>query len=330
MKRIVVFILISVLIASLAFAFVGCDNGKGITVYVPDGAPALGISYLMKECQEIDGVKITYVKTDGAAGIKSAVMGGQADVAIMPTNMAATLYNGGIGIRVVGTNSYGVLYMVSNQTDVTLESLKGKVVHTVGQGGTPDAVLKTILDANDIEYVPSSVAVPGKVALRFYGEAKEIVQGGMADGSVQYAIFGEPAISAAVAKNNSYSVVLDLQEEWNKVMDSTEGYPQTSLVVKASLIKSSESLVAKIARLTSDCAEALKTDAATYVKFLKDNGYTAVLPGVARANIRPAFGAQAKADIEAYLTVLLARKPELIGNKLPDEGFYYTLPEPEE
>ena len=329
MKKVVVLFLILTLIGTLAFAFTACEDNdeptiESIKVYVPEGAPALGMAYLMKECPEIDGVKVTYEIVDGASGIKSAVMNGDADVAIMPTNMAATVYNGGVDIRVVGTNSYGLLYMISNQSNVTPESLKGKVVHTIGQGGTPEAVLKKVFAANNIEYVESDVEVEGKVALKFYKEGKEIIQGGIANGSIQYAVLGEPAVSTAIVKNNSYSVAIDLQEAWNAATDSENGYPQTSLVVKASLLDAAESLVVKVAQLTLDGSRALKADAAPYVEFLKEKGVTVPLAGVARANISPAFDAQAKSDIETYLTILLNFEPKLIGGKLPDEKFFYS------
>ena len=330
MKKIVVILLVFALIATCVFAFTGCkDNGTlaptvtSITVCIPDGAPALGMSYLMKEYPEIDGVKVNYVMKVGAEDIKAAVMNGDADVAIMPTNLAATLYNGGIDINVVGTSSYGVLYMLSDQSNVTLESLKGKVVHTVGQGGTPEAVLKKILDANDIDFVESDDAVEGKVALKFYADGQAII-GGIKNGTIQYAVLGEPAVSTVTSKFSSYSVVLDLQQLWNDATDSDAGYPQTSLVVKSSLIKDAESLVVKIAQLTLEGSNALKTNAAPYVDYLTEQGYTVALAGVSRANILPKFAAEARSDIETYLTVLLNFKPQLIGGKLPDEDFYYT------
>jgi len=326
MKKVLIVVLTIAMIFSLFISFSACGKKlDSIVVAVPDGAPALGMSYLMKEYPtEIDGVKVTYKIVDGTTGIRAAVSSGEADFAIMPTNMAATLYNGGLDIRVAGTNCYGLLYMISNQEgEFSLDSLKGQVLHTIGQGGTPEAVLKMILDANQIEYVESKEAVAGKVALRFYGDGKEIIAS-LPTGNIQYAILGEPAVSNAIQKVNTFSVVYDLQEGWMLATGTDTGYPQTSLIVKGSLAKSEEALVTTIAKLTLQGSNALKEDASPYVAFLKEKGVTVNANGVDRANIDPTFGGQAKKDISAYLTILNSFKPALIGGKMPDDNFYYN------
>lgn len=335
-------LILSVLTISV-FSFAACSEKKvviedsgtitdSITVAVPDGGPALGMSYLMKNCATISNTKVTYKIVDGAAGIKSAVMSGEADVAIMPTNMAAILYNQGIEIQVVGTNSYGLLYMLSNTVsanDFTLDVLKGEVLNTVGQGGTPEIVLKKVLEGAGIEYVESNEPVEGKVAIKYHTEGNTII-GGLKQGTIHFAVLGEPAVSTALQKvGGNLAIVCDLQTKWKEAANTASSYPQTSLVAKKSLIESDPLLIRMIAQYTADCAFALAEDAAPYIAELKAR--EATVPdafegdGVARTNIKPAFGSTAKADIEAYLTILKDFKPQLIGGKLPDEGFYYNL-----
>ena len=331
-KLLLVTILIISLCAFSAFSFFGCSKGvESITIAVPDGGPALGMSYLMKEFPtEIDGVAVTYKIVDGANGIKAAVSSGEADVAIMPTNMAAILYNGGLDIKLVGTNSYGLLYLLSDETTseaFTLASLKGQVLNTLGKGGTPEIVLKKVLESAEIEYVESDVAVEGKVALKFHDEGKTIIAG-LKQGKIHYAILGEPAVSTAIAQvGGSLSIVCDMQEAWKIATNTNASYPQTSLVAKASLIQSDKKLVQKIAKLTFEGSVKLMKDAAPYIAELQAREATvpAVFgaAGVARTNITPEFGSKAKADVEAYFTILKAFKAPLIGGNLPDDDFYY-------
>ena len=103
----------------------------------------------------------------------------------------------------------------------------------------------------------------------------------------------------------------------------------TILYANKSLIESDPVLVKLIAQYTFDCATELKKDASPYIAELKEREATVPdtfgAEGVARTNIKPAFGATAKSDIEAYLTILQSFKPALIGGKLPDEGFYYSV-----
>ena len=333
MKKIFVWALAIVIFAVGAVSFVGCGKTtESIVIAVPDGGPALGMSYLMKNYpEEINGVKVTYKIVEGSNGIKAAVSSGEADVALMPTNMAAILYNGGLDIKLIGTNSYGLLYLLSDaQTEETfsLSDLRGKVLHTLGAGGTPEIVLKKILDSASVEYVESDIAVEGKVALKFHSDGKTIIAG-LKQGTIHYAILGDPAVSTAIVQvGGSLAIVCDLQEEWKAATDTDQSYPQTALVAKGSLVKSDKKLLRKIAQLTYEGSVALRNDAAPYIDELKAREAT-VPPtfgaaGVERTNILPAFGDEAKTDVVAYFTILKAFKAPLIGGDLPDDGFYYV------
>ena len=335
MKKFLIILLVLSLCAMTVFSFASCSKKTTtdeIVVAVPDGGPALGMSYLMKNYSTISKTKVTYKIVDGAAGIKSAVMSGEADVAIMPTNMAAILYNQGIEIQVVGTNSYGLLYMLSNTVapdNFTLDALKGQVLHTVGQGGTPEIVLKKVLEGAGVEYEESDTAIAGKVAIKFHAEGTTII-GGLKQGNIHFAVLGEPAVSTALQKvGGNLAIVCDLQEKWKTAANTDASYPQTALVAKKSLIESDPYLIKLIAQYTVDCAKALAEDAAPYIAELKEREATVPdtfgAEGVARTNIKPAFGATAKADIEAYFNILKTFKAPLIGGKLPDDGFYYSV-----
>ncbi len=336
MRKILVLLLVFVLTATLAVSFSGCSHVDSVTVYVPDGGPALGMAYLMKEFQEIEGVKIVYAPlVKGAGEIATAVSNGDADVAILPTNLAAKLYNAGKEIVLVGTNSHGLLYLLStvaSEEGFTLDALKGEVLHLTGESNTPEAVVRKILDSAGIEYEKSDTPIAGKVALKFYPDGSGIVPG-LVSGSIRFAILGEPAVSnvmqkAAAANKAQVKIVGDLQAMWMTATDTTESYPQTSLIVKKSLLKSDKKLVKKIAKLTIDGSVALLNDATPYLAYLIEEMESTQVPatlkqeGVVRANIDPSFGATAKASIEAYFNILLDFDKELIGGKLPDKNFY--------
>lgn len=336
MRKFSVLLLVFVLTATLAVFFSGCSHVDSVTVYVPDGGPALGMAYLMKEFQEIEGVKIEYAPpVKGAGDIAAAVANGDADVAILPTNLAAKLYNEGKEIVLVGTNSHGLLYLLStvaSEEDFSLDALKGEVLHLTGESNTPEAVVRKILDSAGIEYAKSDAPIEGKVALKFYADGSGIVPG-LVSGSIRYAILGEPAVSnvmqkAAAAKKAEVKIAGDLQALWMAATNTTESYPQTSLVVKKSLWKSDKKLVKKIAKLTIDGSAALLEDATPYLTYLIEEMGSTQVPaalkqeGVIRANIDPTFGSKAKTAIEAYFNILLDFDETLIGGKLPDKDFY--------
>ena len=209
-----------------------------------------------------------------------------------------------------------------------LSTLKGCVLHMVGQGGTPEIVLKKVLDEANIEYVDGSdEPVEGKVAIVYHEEGSEVI-GALKAGTIQFAILGEPAVSTALQKvGENLIIAADLQQEWKIATKTDVGYPQTGLVAKSSLIESDPELVKTIAKLTVDNALCLKTDAASLIACLKEKGATVPeafsAEGVARTNIDPTFSTKARTDLVSYFNTLYDFKPAMIGGKLPDNGFYY-------
>lgn len=125
-----------------------------VSVYAPDGAPALGIANLLAE--DADGVNYEIVD---ANTIQTYVAGAnpKADLCVLPVNLAVKILGSGQNYKLVGTLTRGNLYMLSNgNTQITsenLSSLKGKTVGVVNLPAVPGLTFKLILKNNGIEYV---------------------------------------------------------------------------------------------------------------------------------------------------------------------------------
>ncbi len=94
---------------------------------------------------------------------------GELDMAAIPANLAATLYqktNG--GIQAVAVNTLGVLYVVEQGDTVhSMADLKGRTILSTGKGTTPEYVLRYLLTANGLD--------PDKdVDIEYYSEATEV------------------------------------------------------------------------------------------------------------------------------------------------------------
>lgn len=122
---------------------------KEIHVYVPDGAPALAIAKLLNE-SNFEGYSVTYTIVPGAQEISAAIANGSADIAILPTNLAAKLYGMGKPIKLVSSNVFGLLYLVGTEEIADFSKLDQQKILCTGQGGTPDFVLKYILSQNNV------------------------------------------------------------------------------------------------------------------------------------------------------------------------------------
>ena len=293
------------------------------TLMAPDGAPAVALAEIFKE-GKVGGVKIDAQIVSGADEITASVANGTADMAIMPVNLAARTYNGGVNVKFVSVNVSGCLYMVGKTAITSVSDLVGKVVYNIGRGGTPDITLKYILRGNNIEFEESETAVEGKVALKYVAAASELVPL-LKTGKAEYGIMGEPAVTNCNEKAGTQTV-LDIQAEWKKL--TGEDYTQAGLVV-AGKVADDENFMQALIEVLENSETWCKDNAAVLKEILQSNGsslavdFTAELVG--RSNVGYVSAKNAKANVEKYLEVLKDFNGKLIGGELPDDGFYYGL-----
>jgi len=152
----------------------------------------------------------------GAADeIVPLLMKGELDMAAIPANLAATLYQKTEGgIQAVAVNTLGVLYVVEKGGDTvqSMADLAGRTILSTGKGTTPEYVLRYLLTQNGID--------PDKdVTIEYYSEATEVTAQ-MANTEDAIAVLPQPYVTAAGLQDDTLRVALDLTEEWNKVADT--------------------------------------------------------------------------------------------------------------
>ena len=139
---------------------------------------------------------------------------GEVDIAAIPANLAATLYQKTSGgIQVMAVNTLGVLYVVEKGDTVhRFADLKGRTILSTGKGTTPEYVLRYLLTANGLD--------PDKdVDIQYYSEATEVTAQ-MASTQDAIAVLPQPYVTAAGLKDDTLRVALDLTAEWDKVADT--------------------------------------------------------------------------------------------------------------
>ena len=261
----------------------------------------------------------------GAADeIVPLLMKGELDMAAIPANLAATLYQKTEGgIQAVAVNTLGVLYVVEKGGDTiqSMADLAGRTILSTGKGTTPEYVLRYLLNANGID--------PDKdVKIEYYSEASEVTAQMAAAKKDAIAVLPQPYVTAAQMKDSSLRVVLDLTREWNKVCD-------TQLITGVTVVRT------EYAKKNPDVIAAFLTDYQKSVKAANEDidGTAALCEQVGvvakaaiakkalpKCNIVYRNGEEMKKDISAYLQVLYDASPASVGGKLPDDGFYYTEP----
>ena len=159
MKRIFSFAL---LIFVLLGALTGCRTPEPVptaaTVRIAGmtGPTSMGLVKLAEDnanstTQQKYAITTTYAKADE---ITPKLITGELDMAALPANVAATLYQRTDGaIQVLAINTLGVVNIVEKGNSIeNFSDLVGKKIYAIGKGTTPEYGLRYLLAENGVNY----------------------------------------------------------------------------------------------------------------------------------------------------------------------------------
>jgi len=324
--------LISVIVLSM-LTFIGCGNSnttqseatkntagiKEINFMAPDGLPAIAVAKLIKEKPEVKaGYNINYTIEKSSESLVTSVMKSEPDIAIVPSNLAATVFNKNKEYKIAGTVGFGSFYIGTTNENQTLEDLKGKEVYNIGKGLTPDIIAKTILKDKGID-------VDKDINFSYVDGVNELAPIILA-GKTQYAIIPEPALSTAQSKNEKFNVILDLNEEWKKINNSQYGYPQSTIIVKKDLSENHKAFVKELLAQVKAGTEWVYTDKETLGTYCEEIGVSAkkpiIIKAIDKSNIKYVDIKDSYKEYETYFQKLNEFDPKTIGGSIPDDEIF--------
>lgn len=290
-----------------------------INVMVLSGTTGLSLVKLLEEQPAIaPGVTFNYTVIKSPDQMSAKIIAGEADIAAVPTNLAAILYNRGIPVQLAAITNWGVMYVVGHDpTIASWADLKGKEIGVTGKGSTPDLLFRYFLEANGID--------PERdVRIQYYASPAELTQLVIAD-KVRLATLPEPWVTEALARNTALSVLLDYQKEWARLEKRDVSYPQSALVVRSQLVKEKAAVVRAFLNAAADSSAWVVNNPGAAGSLAEKHLFisaAAATEAIPRCNLRFDEAHQVQAEIEYFLAKLHSFQPQSIGGKLPDEGFY--------
>lgn len=292
-----------------------------IRVGAMSGPTAMGMVKLMAD-STAKTTENTYEFTldSGATTFVSALANGEIDIAAVPSNVAANIYNtkGGI-VQVMAVNTLGVLYIVERGNTVkSLADLKGKTVYATGQGAVPEYALRYLLKQNGLD--------PDKdVTIQWCADTTEALSYISKDASA-IAMLPQPFVTVAMSKVDGLRVALSLNDEWQKLNNGSELVTGV-VVVRTEFAKKYPQQTAKFLEEYKASVEYTSTNPADAAKLIADNKIVPAAPIAEKAlpgcNITFISGADMKTALSGFLKILSDLNPQAIGGKLPDDAFYY-------
>lgn len=285
------------------------------------GPTTMGMVKLIEDDKNIGRFDVKIV-TDPAE-IVAGIVNGEFDIANVPANLAANLYNKtGAEVAVLAINTTNTLYVAESENSIkSVADLKGRKIYSTGKGATPQYALEYLLTKNGVN--------PGEVDVEYLSEASEVAARLVAEENAA-AILPQPFLSVAALKNPALHAALSVGDEWNKVSDSPLVTGVT--IVRKSVLGSDYDAVRAFADTLQDSVTwvtdpANATQAAGYIADLK------IVPSAEAAQnslpycgITYIDGDELQTQLSAYLTILGGQNPDAIGGAVPADDFYADEP----
>lgn len=326
--------IVSLLLAlAMVFALAACGQKTepapapaepvDMNVYVLAGPTGIGAVNLRAKAEAGETLANNYTVTMTGANdeVVAAVSNGDADIACVATNLAATLYNKTQGgVKVLAVNTLGVLSMLTNGTELTaVADLKGKTIYSPGQGANPEYILRYVLQGNGLD--------PDKdVTIQFVGEGSELLSVWQSDPEAVI-MAPQPVATALLMQNEGSAKAFDMTEEWNKVSGGDSTLMMGCVIVRTAFLEEHPEAVDSFLVDYAMSIEAAQTDLEGTAALCEQYGIIPKAPlamkAIPQCGLTYVAGADMKAQLGGYLQVMFDANPKSVGGALPADDFYY-------
>lgn len=320
LKKTALIFLLLVFSSSFLHARAAGETGvKDLTVYVIKGPSGVGLVRLFEEPPEIPGYNVRVEALAQQDLMAARFISGEAQVGILPPNMAAKIASASADVRAAAVLGNGMLSLLSSDPGImNIEDLRGKTVEVAGQGATPDFVFRKILASHAL--VPEC-----DLNLRYSLAYPEIAQSLIA-GRVTTALLPEPFATMALSGKPDLKSVVNIQDEWNRIGGSGN-YPMTLLAINGVFAQANQDAVRLILDAVKNSIEWVVSNPAEagalvekHELGLKAGVVAAAIPKSNYVFIPAQVG---RPSLEALFKVFLENAPASIGGALPDDKFYW-------
>ena len=293
------------------------------------GPTAMGLVRLMRDNDETASAPAssgepekpyTFTLAGSADEVTPALIKGELDMACVPANLAAVLYNKTEGaVEVLAVNTLGVLYIVERGESVqSLADLKGKTVVAAGKGSTPEYALRYLLSENGID--PDT-----DVMLDWKSEHSECVAA-LASGQATVALLPQPFVTVAQSKIEGLRMALDLTAEWDK-LGSGSTLITGVIVARRAVVEENPAAVKAFLADYAASVEWVNANIADAAALIGEYGIVDAAiaeKALPYCNIVCITGAELLEKLPGYLYVLYNAEPAAVGGAMPDNSFYFA------
>ena len=284
------------------------------------GPTGVGMAKLMADSDaKATANNYTFTVASAATEINAKFIKGEINIASVPTNVAATLYNKTNGkVRMLAVNTYGVLSILEKGDSIkSIADLKGKTVYSTGKGQNPEFIFKHILKQNGLD--------PEKDVTINFVSSEELVAK-LISGEAEIGLAPEPAATTVMIKNSALKRALSINDEWSKVSDTQ--LMMGCVIALDSYIAANPKAVEKfLEEYEKSITFAIENidEAAKHCATYKITASEAVAKkAIPTCNLCYVTANDMKTNVNAYFDVLFNADPNSIGGAKPNDDLFYN------
>lgn len=313
----------------LMLILAGCHTGqfkdKSVTLLTLKGPSAMGMIYLIDSANQVIPEQLHIEILDEPMLVRARILKDKPELAVLPLNIGAILYNKGLPYQVIAIPVWGTLYLFGSDTSInSWPSLKNKRIFLMGKGTTPDVLFRYLLNIHGLN--------PNQDVILDYSFPTHIdLANAVSAGQADLAVISEPLVSLVRARNPSILQIMDLNAEWAKAFPGNPAMPQTALMGRNDFIRDHPEWIRKICEAWNRSIDQvnLHPDRAAeriiFYKILPDPAMA--VSSIPRCNLKFRYASEIRPEIGQYLQVFFTFNPDAVGGKLPDEQFICQKPD---
>lgn len=293
-----------------------------VNLYVLSGPTGIGAMNLWAAADAGETQNTYHITMPGANDeVVAAISNGDADIAAVATNLAATLYNKtNGGVTVLAVNTLGVLSLLgSGQEIASIADLAGKTIYAPGQGANPEYILRYVLSGNGLD--------PDKdVTIQFVGEGSELLTVWQTDPEAVI-MAPQPVATSILMQNENTRTLFNMTDEWDKVSGGDSTLMMGCVIVRNAFLQENPGAVELFLQEYAASIEKAQSDVEGTAALCEQYG---LIPKAALAQkaipscgLTFVTGAEMKSALSGYLQVMFDADPKSVGGAMPGDDFYY-------
>ena len=316
-----------------------------LALYGPPAGPTITLAHAVETglLRDIAG-EISLTVWRSPDELRAGLTSGAIDLSVVPAQVAANLYNRGMGLRLVNVMTDGLLYIMAREGAVAgMADLAGKTLAVPFPNDTPDFITRALLEHHGLA---------GKVELTSPGTPMEAAQLLLA-GRIDAAVLSEPVASAMVLRSSAPPPdvhaaevagaqarkageavagpavplvrAIDIQAEWGAVTGLGPVVPQAGLAVTDRFAADHGDLIAPLQAMMEAATAAVLADpkaAAAQASPHLELPAPILAASIPYANLVATPASAARPALEAMFALMAGGDAAILGGELPDDGFY--------